>query len=154
MTATHGQIVQAFLSIPSRTLVSTNWGCWSRQFSEPAEGYDTAFDPEWMADPWNVTDDTYINGVMMTIDFDYYMGYLIEVVERSSSIVTWVAVAKFHGPHVVTGHQQHDSMWFPNTEPQTFGSCTFGSADVCRWAVGAIYGMFDAYADSLTTASK
>jgi hypothetical protein len=101
-----------------------------------------------MADPWNVTEDTYINGVMMTLDFDYYMGYLIEIVERSSSIVTWVAVATFHGPHVETGHQQHDSMWFPNTEPQTFGSCTVDRADVCRWAVGAIYGMVDAYEET------
>ena len=45
---------------------------------------------------WNVTDDTYINGIMVTVDRDYNMFYLLEVVERGDSWVSHMAVAVNH----------------------------------------------------------
>lgn len=53
----------------------------------------TAFDNS----KWDVTTETYINGIMMELDFDYRMGYLIMAVDRETSICTYVAIARYHG---------------------------------------------------------
>jgi hypothetical protein len=46
---------------------------------------------------WDVTNETYINGVMMELDFDYRMGWLIQAVDRESGWCTYVAVVHYHG---------------------------------------------------------
>jgi len=146
MTATQGQIVHTFLE--GKALGTVN--------------LDSA---------WNVTDDTYINGVPLHIDHDYYQGWLVEVVERESSAVSYVAIAAFHGPRLLecdcggvdvlingkacdmcdgTGkwfdRWDHDSMWFPHNVG-TFFDRKFDLVQVCTWAVSVIYGMMESYAE-------
>lgn len=99
----------------------------------------------------NVTDETYINGVPVRIDEDYYQGWLLEVVDRPASTVSFIAVTAFHGPRTVDGDMvswDHDSMWY---EPScgTFFDRTEHADPVTvgRWAVSVIYGMMQGYAE-------
>jgi hypothetical protein len=131
--ATREEVVQCFLHIPYDHLTSYNWGT-----SPPGEAREE----------WECNDETYINGVVMTIDGDYMMGYLIECVDRESGIVTFHAIATFHGRNPVTGKQDHDSHLY---EPDcgTFFNRTEAAdrAKVCCWAVGQIIDMFEEYQD-------
>jgi hypothetical protein len=131
--ATREEVVQCFLHIPYDHLTSYNWG--------------TAPDRD-SREEWECNDETYINGVVMTIDGDYMMGYLIECVDRESGIVTFHAIATFHGRNPVTGKQDHDSHLY---EPDcgTFFDRTEAAdrAKVCCWAVGQIIDMFEEYQD-------
>jgi hypothetical protein len=99
-------------------------------------------DPVTMAGMWNVTDDTYINGVPMILDGDYHMGHLLEVAERESGVVSYVAIATYHGKCSECGYQAHDSMWFP-TPVGTFFEREVDLTEACRWAVGVIHGMWE-----------
>lgn len=115
----------------------------------------------------DVDDDTYINGAPIHVDHDYYQGHLLEIVERDSGTVSFVAIAEFHGPKITECDEKlngddvcpyclntgilalewdHDSMWY---EPYcgTFFDRT-PEADlshVGRWAVTVIYGMIESY---------
>lgn len=131
--ATREEVVQTFLHIPYRHLTAYNWD------TGPAEHRDE----------WNCNDETYINGIILTLDFDYYMGYLIEVVDRTTGYLTYHAIVTFHGRHPETGHQEHDSMIYPE-ECGTFFERT-PAADqltICQWALPRIYGMVESYTES------
>lgn len=103
-----------------------------------------------------VTEDTYINGVPVRVDHDYYQGHLLEVVERSSGVVSYIAIAEFHGPKVIKDDDEvylqswdHDSVMY---EPAcgTFFDRT-NEADpvvVGAWAIAMIYSMMEQYADA------
>lgn len=117
----------------------------------------------------DVDDDTYINGIPVRVDHDYYQGHLLEIVERETGVVSYVAVAEFHGPRIdhrcdcdldpgceycggtdiLAFHWDHDSMWY---EPDcgTFFERTDAadSVTVGKWAVFVIYGMMDSYAEA------
>jgi hypothetical protein len=122
-------ILYAFLAIPYRHICDHNWG--------------TA--PDEYRDEWEVNDETYINGVLLTIDGDYWMGYLIEAVDRTTGVVTFMAINTYHG-HRPDGSIDHDFMTY---EPKcgTFFDRT-DEADpviVGAWAVSRIYGMAESY---------
>jgi hypothetical protein len=130
--ATREEVVDCFLHIPYNHLTSYNWGT--------AAGDDREL--------WECNDETYINGVIMTIDADYMMGYLIETVDRESGIVMFHAIATFHGRNPVTGKQDHESVPYePNCG--TFFDRTEAAdrVTVCQWAVGQIWGMIEDYQD-------
>jgi hypothetical protein len=131
--ATREEVVQCFLRIPYDHLVSYNWGT-------AAPGADR--------DEWLCNDESYINGVVMTIDGDYIMGYLIEVVDRTTGIVTFHAIATFHGRDPITGKQDHDSAIYL-LDCGTFFDRTEAAdrVTVCQWAVSQIFGLFEAYHD-------
>jgi hypothetical protein len=99
-----------------------------------------------------VTDDTYINAAPVHVDHDYYQGHLLEIVERETGVVSYIAVAEFHGPLMVEGEfirWDHDSVQYePNCG--TFFDRT-EAADPVRtgsWAVSVIYGMMESYAEA------
>lgn len=96
---------------------------------------------------WDVDEDTYINNVMLTLDRDYEMGYLLEIVERSSSAVSYLVVVTF--PGLTAGlwdHQTHDSEWYPG-DVGTFFDRRVSSLDAQLWAVSKIHGLLDASRD-------
>lgn len=111
--ATREQIVHRFLSIPVSELHSCNW-----------------------MEAWNVNDETYINGVLLFVDFDYIMGYLIECVDRTEATLSYHAIVTFHGP-APDGSWLHESVIY---EPEcgTFFART-EAADrytVSTWGLG------------------
>jgi hypothetical protein len=128
--ATREEVVDCFLHIPYDHLTAYNWG----------------ISPLADQEEWECNDETYINGVVMTIDADYMMGYLIEVVDRESGIVSFHAIATFHGRNPITGKQEHESALY---EPAcgTFFNRTEAAdrVTVCRWAVAQIWGMIEEY---------
>lgn len=89
---------------------------------------------------WHVGRDTYINGIMVKVDFDYEGMWLLEVCDRDPddrsdpTAVRWLAVAHTHN---MTHHA-----WFPTDEPQEFFKRTVNSWDVIEWAI-AWYKAFD-----------
>lgn len=99
---------------------------------------------------WSVNDETYINNVLLTIDSDYLMGYLLECVDRTSGAMTFIAVALYHGRSKETGIFKHD---FITYEPHcgTFFDRTEAADPVIvgRWAVSVIYGMFESYEEEM-----
>lgn len=129
--ATREEVVDCFLHIPYDHLTAYNWG--------------TSFDHD-LREEWECNDETYINGVVMTIDADYMMGYLIECVDRETGYLSFHAIATFHGRNPVTGKQEHESALY---EPAcgTFFNRTEAAdrVTVCRWAVGQIWGMIEEY---------
>ena len=130
--ATTLEIVYAFLDIPFEHLHNFNWG------TAPTE----------YRDEWEVNDETYINGVVLSVDGDYWMGYLIEVVDRTTGVVTFMAINAYHRPRP-DGSQDHDFMTYePNCG--TFFDRT-EEADrviVSQWAVSRIFGMAESYFES------
>jgi hypothetical protein len=99
----------------------------------------------WMgAERWQVTDETYINGVMLAMDFDYMMGYLIEAVDRTSGQCTYVAIVQYHG-RKADGTFQHDFMSWPGTHTFFGKDDGFDRAEVCKWGVDAIHGFIEAH---------
>jgi hypothetical protein len=122
------EVVQCFLDIPWDIQTRENWGT----------GLHSEF--------WHCNEETYINGVVMTIDADYMMGYLIEVVDRTSGRVTFYAITTFHGRNIETGEQDHESELYPH-DCGTFFDRT-AAADritVCQWAVEVIWEMIETY---------
>lgn len=153
MTATREEIVHHFLDTYRKRgwteMSSFNWGLEDRANRGVwAEEYD-----EELGSPagdrlgyWDVDADTYINGIMLTIDLDYYQGFMLEVVERESGVVSYVAIATFHGWNRETGEWDHDSMWYPADCGQ-FGDRVVDQSTACQWAAGAIFGMCDSYTE-------
>jgi hypothetical protein len=88
---------------------------------------------------WNVGRWTYINGIMVHVDFDFEGMWLLEVCDRDKeaigpgnpTMVRWLAVATGHWPN--NQHTKH--RWFPAIEPQTFFERTVHSWDVIKWAM-------------------
>lgn len=120
--------------------------CWLERLATDTVNFDSAM---------NVTDETYINYAPVAIDHDYYQGHLLEVVERDSGVISYVAVAAFHGSKTIVDDDEtiliewdHDSMWY---EPLcgTFFERTDAADPVTvgQWAVQVIYGMFESYAE-------
>lgn len=128
--ATREQVVWAFLQIPFAHLTHT-WGTGPDEFRHE----------------WHVNAETYINGIMLTADFDYFMGYLIEVVDRTNGTLSYHAIVTFHGRRE-DGHQQHESIMY---EPEcgTFFDRT-EAADrytVSAWGLSVIHGMIENYVE-------
>ena len=121
MTATREQIVHYFLSLDYGEWTRANW-CLHED-----RNY------------WDVDEDTYINGVPLIVDLDYLMGYLLEVVEKDSNVVSYVVI--------VTGFGGHDSSWWGDNQERLVG--TFFDRDVevweaMKWAVGKVEGLLEA----------
>jgi len=95
--------------------------------------WGTAFDNSI----WQVGKYTYINGVMLTVDFDYEGMWLLEVCDRDPdregdphrdpTTVRWLVVGTVHG-------ETHHA-WYPITEQQEFFKRTVNAWDVIPWAV-------------------
>jgi len=121
VSATPAQVAHHFLTMSDH---GGNWGT----------GYDNS--------KWTVTGtETYINGIMVTVDLDYHMGYVLEVVDRSSSVVRWLAVAAFHGGDP----PEHRVVELDAGCVQKFFERTVHHAEVAVWGVGQIYALVDAY---------
>jgi len=128
--ATSAEIVACFEAIPHGHVTAYNWG--------------TAGDRDLEAE-WHVTAETYINGVVLIVDHDYWMGYLLECVDRTSGVVTFVAVNLYHG-RKADGSYEHDYITY---EPDcgTFFERT-DAADVVtvgHWAISVIHGMAESW---------
>jgi hypothetical protein len=124
--ATVPEIVACFEALDWREITSHNWGTCGRECDAN----------------WNVTDETYINGVMMTLDFDYIMGYLIQAVDRKTGQCTYVAIVMYHG-RKPDGTYEHDYISWPGTHK--FFDRDLDQVELCQWAVSVIYGMIDAH---------
>lgn len=71
------RVMDHFYGIPYLERCGSNWGTDTR-----AGGVSI----------WDIPDSsTYINGIMLTIDHDYEMGYLLEVCDRSEDGETYVS---------------------------------------------------------------
>jgi hypothetical protein len=132
--ATTAEIVACFDQLSATEIRGHNWGTCSKDC--PAQ--------------WNVTKETYINGVMMTLDYDFHMGYLIECVDRTSSQLTYVAIVQYHGRRE-DGTFRHDFASWPNPDnaKTEFFDRGFLATDVKHWAVDAIEGMIEAHEEAL-----
>jgi hypothetical protein len=128
--ATSIEIVYTFMAIPSRDMVAHNWGTYSTKTSESA---------------WQVNDETYINGICLTIDGDFWMGHLLECVDRTSSVVSFIVVNLYHGRRA-DGFFDHDFMTYQPACGTFFDRTP--EADyvaVGQWAVSAIHGMAESH---------
>jgi hypothetical protein len=138
MTASQTDIVSHLLNIDSIQRFTCNWG----MHPEPSF--------------WDVDDDTYINGIVMTIDKDYILGSLLEIVERSSGVVSYLAVVEFHGPVFVgveIAVRDWDAEWYPNPVG-TFFDRNISQEQACAWAVGKIHGLIDSWYDRKRATSE
>ena len=101
---------------------------------------------------WDIPNtDTQINGVVLEIDLDYYYGYLLELVDRESRVVSYCAIAAFHGPRVDEGELikwDHDSSLYEG-QVGTFFERTFHTDDACAWAVGQIFALIDSHVETV-----
>lgn len=123
------EIVATFTALPVSEIVGHNWGTCGRDCPHS----------------WEVDDDTYINGVVLTVDGDYWMGYLVEVVARSSGAVTYQAVTTFHG-HRADGSIDHDVVTY-DVDCGTFFDRTEAADPVVvgTWALPQIFNMAEMY---------
>lgn len=129
MTATREQIVHHFLRINPTDIVRYNWGC--------TDHHNTKL--------WDVDDDTYINGVPLTVDRDLDVGHLLEIVEKDTSAVSYVVVA-------VTPNGHQSAWWEPDAG--TFFHRNVDTETVTAWAVGVIYGLFQHLRETADTGSR
>lgn len=86
-------VVIHFLSMLKRddigTLIANNWGCAATSFERGL---------------WMVSDGAYINGLVLVLDQDYEMGYVLQVcglrpAEANKLSVDYVSIVMFHGFH-------------------------------------------------------
>jgi len=124
--ATAEEIVDAFIRIPWHNRFDHNWGT-------AMEKSDN--------DLWNVNENTYINGMMLHVDFDFNLGYLLECVDGTLGTMRYIAIVTFYGISD-GGRQEHDYAVY---EPDcgTFFKRT-EEADqltVAQWGVKEIYRM-------------
>lgn len=120
--ATPEEIVATFNALSFREIVCHNWGTCGRD----------------CAASWDANDETYINGVMLTLDFDFEMGYLLHTVDRTTSLCRYITVHQRHGPRP-DGSIDHEFEVLP-FENEFFDR----SADyvvICQEAVASIYRM-------------
>ena len=89
---------------------------------------------------WNVTDDTYINGCMLTLDRDYMMGWLLEIVEHESGVVNYLVM--------VSTPYGRDVFWYDLKQVGTFFDRTVDQAEVTAWALSKMYGSMEALEDA------
>jgi hypothetical protein len=129
--ATSTEVIYTFMAIPHRHLIAHNWG--------------TAMKREDAA-LWNIPEtDTYINGVILTVDGDYWMGYLLEAVDRTSGCLTFIAVNLYHGRRG-DGWFDHDYMTYDKQVGVFFDRTDDADYSVVgQWAVSRIYGMAESY---------
>jgi hypothetical protein len=114
--------------------IDGNWGT----------SYDTSH--------WNVDADTYINGIMVTVDCDYHMGYVIEIVDRGEpGYVNWLAIAVYHGRNMDDLSWDHDWAHYP-CAAQPFFDRTVGHQDVAEWGVRFVYSAIGGYEEALRRA--
>lgn len=128
--ATTTEIVECFEALDHHEMTAHNWG--------------TCFGD--CRQRWCPTDETYINGVMMTLDFDYMMGYLIQAVDRTSSQCTFIAIVLYHGRRR-DGTFEKDWMVWPGTH--TFYEAPEHQVEITHWGVSVIHGMVEAHEDAL-----
>jgi hypothetical protein len=120
--ATIEEIVETFNALDFNEIVRHNWGTCGKDCQAS----------------WSVNDETYINGVMLTIDFDYMMGYLVQAVDRTDSTCRYIAILQRHG-RKPDGSIDYDYEWAPDTHG--FFDKEFDRVQICQWAVEAIYRM-------------
>jgi hypothetical protein len=133
--ATSTEIIYCFEEIEHHCTVAHNWGTGPHRDDDP----DTCC-------CWSVNDETYINGIVLTIDGDFWMGYLLECVDRTLGTVSYIAYNAYYGRNKETGEQKHD---YTSYEPTcgTFFERT-PAADhitVAKWAVDQIYRMSESF---------
>lgn len=142
MTATREGIVHHFLDMCVHGTVSGNWGT--------CECHGTYC-------KWNVDADTYINGIIVTVDGDYLMGYVLEVVERESAVVSYVTIVTFFGPKVDSDGDliswDHDSQWHPK-DCGTFFDRNVHSDEAGMWGVSTVYGLWESHEDMMRATGK
>ena len=105
-------------------------------------------------DYWDVDGDTYINNVILTFDRDYEMGYLLEVVEGSTSVLSYLVIVTF--PGLTAGrwdHQGYDSEWYPG-DAGTFFDRRVSGLNVQLWAIPKMHGLLDASRDRRRASTK
>lgn len=103
-------------------------------------------------DYWDVDGDTYINSVALTLDRDYLMGYLLEVVEGSTSVVSYLVLVTFYGPDE-NGYAEHDAEWWPG-DAGTFFERRVDLHTVSQWAVTKMFGLIESWQDRRAATSK
>lgn len=128
--ATVPEIVAAFEALDGDEILRHNWGTCGSDCSAS----------------WDVTDETYINGVIMTLDFDYMMGYLVEAVDRTSGQCTYIAIVQYHG-RKADGTFDHDFISWPGTHTFFGKDDGFDRVEVCQWAVSVIHGMIESHTE-------
>ncbi len=79
---------------------------------------------------------------MLTLDFDYMMGYLIEAVDRTSGQCTYIALVQYHG-RAADGTFEHDFISWPGSHTFFGKDDGFDRVTVCQWAVSVIHGMIE-----------
>lgn len=124
--ATAQEIVACFDHLELDEIIHHNWGT----------------GPLDQRDHWQVTDETYINGVPLIMDFDYRMGFLIEAVDRPTGQCTYVAVVQYHGRRP-DGTFEHDYRAWEGTHRLFDHDDGYNPAAVARWAVTTIHGMIE-----------
>jgi hypothetical protein len=116
--------------------------------------YDEILYYNWRTAPrdkqerWNVTKETYINGIMMTLDFDYRMGFLIQAVDRTSSQCTYIAITQYHGRRD-DGSIEHDWCVWEGTHKFFGHEEGFSQVEICHWGVTVIHGMVEAHDEAI-----
>jgi hypothetical protein len=108
--------------------------------------------PSGQIDYWDVDGDTYINSIPLTLDRDYLMGYLLEVVEKSTSTLSYLAVVAFYGPDE-NGYTEHDAEWWPG-DAGTFFDRNVDLHTVSQWAVTKMFGLIESWQDRRAVTSK
>ena len=103
-------------------------------------------------DYWDVDGDTYINSIPLTLDRDYLMGYLLEVVEKSTSALSYLVVVAFYGPDE-NGYTEHDAEWWPENAG-TFFDRNVDLHTVSQWAVTKMFGLIESWQDRRAVTSK
>lgn len=119
--ATTEEIVAIFNALDSNEILRHNWGTCGREC--PAE--------------WDIKG-SYINGVMMTLDFDFMMGYLIQAVDRDDSRCRYIAVLQRHG-RGPDGSIDHTYEVAP--DEHLFFDKEFDRVQIVQWGVASIYRM-------------
>jgi hypothetical protein len=95
--------------------------------------WGTAFDNSI----WHVGEWTYINGIILHIDFDFEGAWLVEVCDRDPghtadpTAVRWLAIATGHWPDDIDLRYA----WYQSPEPQEFFKRSVSQWDVIQWMV-------------------
>jgi hypothetical protein len=110
------QIVSHFLQLPPDSIHKYNWGLVG------CENIDL----------WHIDNNTYINGVPLIVDLDLDMGYLIEVVEKDTSSVSYLVV--------ITTPYGHHSQWWEG-DAGTFFYRNVTQAEIATWAAATIHNL-------------
>jgi hypothetical protein len=108
--------------------------------------------PSGQIDYWDVDGDTYINSIPLTLDRDYLMGYLLEIVEKSTSTLSYLAVVAFYGPDE-NGYTEHDAEWWPD-DAGTFFDRKVDLHTVSQWAITKMFGLIESWQDRRAATSK